>query len=103
MSEQNMQLPIRIAGYLFNLLIFALGIAAAYFMTIQSLKLELAAKAEGAVVETLDKKLGSFEVFLKEGVVGREQFYVFSREIEARLSRIEHYLIKQTGDEIGKR
>ena len=57
MTEKFTHIPFRLGGQLLNLLLVALGIAAAYFMTIQSLKLELAAKAEHAVVETLDKKL----------------------------------------------
>ena len=103
MTEKGVQIPLRLGAQLLNLLLVALGIAAAYFMTIQSLKIELAAKAESAVVETLDKKLSSFEVFLREGVVNREQFYQFSREIETRLTRIEEHLLEQTGEKIGKR
>ncbi len=102
MSEQPFRIPLRLGSQLLNLMVIALGIAAAYFMTIQSLKIELAAKAESAVVQTLDKKLTSFEVFLKEGVVSREQFYEFSRDVENRLARIERYLIDQTGEKIGK-
>ena len=93
---------IRVGGTLLNLIAIVLGIAATYFMTIQSLKIELAAKAESAVVTALDKKLTSFEVFLKEGVVGREQFYQFSRDLESRLTRIEGYLKEKSGDKIGK-
>ena len=103
MTEKLVRIPLRLGAQLLNLLLVALGIAAAYFMTIQSLRIELAAKAESAVVETLDKKLGSFEVFLREGVVNREQFYQFSREIETRLTRIEEHLLGQTGEKIGKR
>ena len=93
---------IRAFGPLINVLTFALGIAAAYFMTIQSLKIELAAKAEGAVVQTLDKKLANFEVFLKEGVISKEEFYRFSREVDRRLERIEYHLIEKTGEDLGE-
>lgn len=86
-----------------NLVSLILGVAAAYFLTIQSLKIELAAKAEGSVVERLDKKLANIEVILKEGVVSKEQFYKFSNNIENRLGRIEYYLIDQSGDKIGKK
>ncbi|RMG02565.1 MAG: hypothetical protein D6741_03525 [Planctomycetota bacterium] len=89
--------------HLVNLLAMVLGLAAGYFMTIQSLKLELADKAETAVVEALDKKMANLEVMLKEGVVSREQFYKFSKDTEARLTRIEQYLINQTGENLGKR
>lgn len=92
---------VRLSGQLLNLLMIALSIAAAYFMTIQSLKIELAAKAENAVVETLDKKLANFEVLLKEGVVSKEQFYQFSKEVDSRLARIEYHLINQSGENLG--
>lgn len=103
MPEEQTQPTFRVGSPLVNLMAIVLGVAAAYFMTIQSLKIELAAKAEGAVVEALDKKLTSFEVFLREGVVGREQFYQFSKDVEARLTRIEDYLIEKSGEQIGKK
>jgi len=40
-------------------------------------------------VEALDKKLAGFEVILKEESVSREQLFRFSKDIEARLTRIE--------------
>jgi hypothetical protein len=99
----NASSGLRLSGQLLNLLMIALSIAAAYFMTIQSLKIELAAKAEHAVVETLDKKLANFEVLLKEGVVSKEEFYRFSKEVDSRLARIEYHLTNQTGDNLGKK
>ena len=93
---------LRLSTQLANIMTIVVGIAAAYFLTIQSLKIELAAKAEGVVVETLDKKLANFEVMLKEGVVSREQFYQFSKDVEARLNRIEFYLKERTGEHGGK-
>jgi len=90
-------------GQLINLITIILGIATAYFMTIQSLKVELAAKAEAAVVETLDRRMAAFEVLLKEGVVGKEQFFEFTSDIEARLIRIEQYLQNDQGDQRGGR
>jgi hypothetical protein len=58
---------IRLRGSLLKFIAVVFGIAAGYFLTIQSLKIELAAKAETAMVETLDKKLAGFEVILKRG------------------------------------
>jgi len=89
---------VRLSGQLINLMTIVIGLVAAYFLTIQSLKVELAAKAEGVVVEALDKKLANFEVMLKEGVVSKEQFYQFSKNVEARLTRIEYYLKQQAGE-----
>jgi len=93
---------IRLSGQLINLLTIVLGVAAAYFLTIQSLKIELEAKAESAAVDALDKKLVGFEVILKETVVSRKQFFQFSKDIEARLIRIEQYLKDQSRKNIGK-
>ncbi len=102
MNQANSEPAFRLSAQLVNIIAIFLGIAAAYFMTIQSLKVELAAKAEGAVVEALDKKLTSFEVFLKQGVVSKEQFYQFSTDVEARLIRIEDYLRNKPGEGVGK-
>ena len=102
MSKQSYHLPLRLGSQLLRLLLIVFGVASAYFMTIQSLKIELAAKAENAVVSTLDKKLSAFEVFLKEGVVSREQFFEFSRDVDRRLTRIEQCLKERTGDDLGR-
>ncbi|RKX21568.1 MAG: hypothetical protein DRP35_03995 [Candidatus Zixiibacteriota bacterium] len=83
-----------------NLITILFGIVAAYFMTIQSLKVELAEKAEQEVVGVIDKKLVNLEVILKEGVVNKEDFFEFSKNIEARLARIEFYLINKSGEQI---
>lgn len=101
MSRPDRTPGVRISAQAINLAVVILGIAAAYFMTIQSLKVELAAKAENAVVETLDRKLTAFEVILREGVVDKEEFYRFSSGIESRLIRIEQYLIENSGDSLG--
>ncbi|HWR81788.1 MAG TPA: hypothetical protein VN285_00645 [Candidatus Deferrimicrobium sp.] len=102
MPNSHGEHSLRLTAPLMNLLTIVTGIAAGYFLTIQSLRLELGAKAESAVVEALDKKLASFEVFLKEGVVSKEQFFEFSKDVEARLTRIEFYLKEQPRDHIGK-
>ncbi|MBD3332759.1 hypothetical protein GF356_07905 [candidate division GN15 bacterium] len=96
-NDRRNDSPGRINHHLLSLITVVISMVAAYFLTIQSLKVDLAAKAESVVVETLDKKLAAFEILLREGVVDREQFYQFSRQIEARLSRIEYYLKEQTG------
>ena len=102
MGSNSNEPGFKIGGSLLNFITVILGIAAAYFLTIQSLKMEIAEKVEGVVVETLDRKLASIEVMLTEGVVSREQFYLFSTDIEARLNRIEYYLIDKSGENIEK-
>lgn len=93
---------IKITGTFLRLVAMVVGIAAAYFLTIQSLKVELAAKAEISAVEKLDKKLGNIEVILKESMLSKEQFYNFSNNLETRLNRIEYRLGEMTGEQIGK-
>lgn len=102
MSKRYHDRSVRLNGQWLNLITVILGIAAAYFMTIQSLKIEMAAKAEAVAVVVLDKKLASFEVLLKEGVVNKERFYQFSTDVEARLIRIEDYLVAYSGENLGK-
>lgn len=93
---------IRISGALIKLVSLSLAIAATYFLTIQSLKIELADKAERVTVRTIDKKLTNLELILREGVVSKEEFFKHSKDIELRLSRIEYYLIDKSGEKIGK-
>ncbi len=89
---------LKFSSQLLNLLMIALSIAAAYFMTIQSIKVELAAKAESASVAALDKKLGIVEILLTEGVLNKEEFYRFSNSVDSRLARIE-YLVSPSRQE----
>jgi len=102
MATEHPSLLLRYSSSLLRAITIALGVAAGYFMTVQSIRLELAAKAETAVVATLDKKLANFEVMLREGVVSRDQFYRFSKETETRLVRIEQYLKNQAGEKVEK-
>lgn len=102
MSDNSSRGGFNLSPPLINFMVILIGVVSAYYLTIQSLKVDLAAKAETAVVEAMDRKLAAFEVLLKEGVVGREQFYLFSRDIEARLIRIEYYLTEKPGAKIGK-
>ncbi len=75
-----------------NFIMALLGMSAAYFTTIANIKVELAEKAESALVEAIDKKLARLEVTIKEGRVSKDEFYEFRNNIESRLSRIEFYL-----------
>jgi len=84
---------LRLSSRLINLIAIVVSAAAAYFMTIQSLRIDLAAKAETAAVQSLEKKLTGIEVLLREAVVDKEQFYDFSSSVETRLIRIEAHLV----------
>ena len=80
---------------LINFIMVLLGMSAAYFTTIGNIKVELAEKAESALVETLDNRLARMEVMIKEGLIGKDEFYELRNNIEARLARIEFYLLEK--------
>jgi hypothetical protein len=102
MRDSQTSGSVKLTGDMLRFVGLVLSLAAAYFLTIQSLKVELATKAESMAVEELDKKLANIEVMLKEGVVSREQFYEFARDVEGRLSRIQFYLKEGRGEDLGK-
>jgi hypothetical protein len=79
---------------LINFIVVLLGMSAAYFTTIGSIKIQLADKAESVLVATLDKKLARLEVVITEGRVSKDEFFEFKNNIESRLNRIECYLMK---------
>lgn len=80
---------------LINFIMVLLGMSAAYFTTIGNIKVELAEKAESALVEALDNRLARMEVTIKEGVIGKDDFYELRNNIESRLTRIEFYLLEK--------
>lgn len=77
---------------LFNFMMALLGMTAAYFTTIGSIKVQLAEKAESVLVEAIDKKLARLEVVIREGRVSKDEFHLFKNDVESRLTRIEYYL-----------
>jgi hypothetical protein len=79
----------------FNFVMVLLGMSAAYFTTIGNLKIQLAEKAETALVEAIDKRLARMEEVIKEGRVSKDEFFEFRNNIESRLTRIEFYLVEQ--------
>jgi hypothetical protein len=101
MSEKYSEKPGWIYPFLRPLLTFImalLGMAAAYFTTISSIKIQLAEKAEAVLVEAIDKKLARLEVIIREGTVSKDQFFEFKNNIDSRLSRIEFYLTEDRRD-----
>ncbi len=102
MSKRKNDASVRMSGLIINIVSILLGITTAYFLTIQSLKIEIASKADSIAVGLLDKKLANIEVMLKEGVLNKEQFYKFTKDIEIRLTRIEYYLSDQSDEQRGE-
>ncbi len=82
---------------LINFIMVLLAMSAAYFTTIGSIKIELAEKAENALVAAIDKKLARMEVVIREGRVSKDDFFEFKNSVERRLSRIEFYLMEHGG------
>ncbi len=86
---------------LLNFIVVLFGMVAAYFTTIGSIKIQLAEKAESALVEAIDKKLAALEVTIIDGRISKDEFYLFKNDIESRLIRIEAYL-SEDGRKNGK-
>jgi hypothetical protein len=100
MSDGNnkSQFAILLRKPVMSFILALLGMSAAYFTTIGSIKVSLAEKAETALVETIDKKLTRLEVVIKEGMITKDQFFDFRNDLETRLTRIEYHLIEKMGD-----
>ena len=79
---------------LLSFIVVLLGMAAAYFTTIGSIKIQVAEKAESALVEAIDKRLARLEVTITEGTISKDDFCQFRNSIESRLTRIEYYLVE---------
>lgn len=95
---------LQINGDLLNLSTFVFGLVAAYFLTIQSLRVELSAKASAEVVQMMDQRLARIEVLLQERTVSKEYFYEHLTAITDRLTRIEGELsISQGGPSADRR
>ena len=84
--------------HLVNSIVMLLGLSAAYFTTIGSIKAELAAKAETVLVNAIDQRLGQMEILIREGLIGKDDFFKFQTNVESRLARIESHLIENKGD-----
>jgi len=84
--------------HLVNFIVMLLGLSAAYFTTIGSIKAELAAKAETVLVNTIDQRLSRMEILIREGLIGKDDFFKFQSSVESRLTRIEAHLIENKGD-----
>ena len=83
---------------LVNFIIVLLGMTAAYFTTIGGIRVQLAEKAEAALVEALDCRLARMEVMISEGLINKDDFHEFRTTVESRLSRIESCLIDNKGE-----
>jgi hypothetical protein len=76
-------------------LVTACGVLAAYYGTINGIKLDLSKKAEAANVDQLDKRLSNIEVLLNNKFITKEEFFAFREEINSRLIKIEYQTRKE--------
>lgn len=82
--------------FLVAFFVTALGIITAYYTTVAGIKLDLSQKAESTVVNQLDKRLSNIELLLNQNFLTKEEFHLFSQDLQNRLSRIE-FQISETG------
>jgi len=83
---------------IFGFILTLLGMSAAYFTTIGSIRMSLAEKAESELVDVIDKRITRLEVVITEGMITKDNFFEFKEDIESRLSRIEYHLVENRGD-----
>lgn len=79
----------RYRGFLVTIIIAVMAALSTYYTTIAGLKLEMADKAEEAIVTSLDKRISNLEIRLSENFATKEDFYLLKEELIVRLSRIE--------------
>lgn len=91
-------LKILMSRPLINFMMALLGLSAAYYSTIGSIEVRLEKKAEQVLVNAIDNKLTGLEVLIREGVVGKDQFFEFKSEMDRRLDRIEFHLMEEKGE-----
>ncbi len=94
-NSENRSSFFRLNKTVINFVVVLFGMAAAYFTTIGSIKIQLAEKAESALVKTIDMKLAELETVIVENRISKDQFFQFQTSIESRLSRIEFYLAEK--------
>jgi hypothetical protein len=77
-------------NFLLALVLTLCGVLAGYFATIYEIKMSLAHKAENEALVNLEKRVLSLEIYLKERMITRDDFYLFRENLEKRFGDIEH-------------
>ena len=77
-------------NFLLALVLTLCGVLAGYFATIYEIKMNLAHKAENEALVSLEKRVLSLEIYLKERMITRDDFYLFRENLEKRFGEIEH-------------
>ncbi len=89
MENNRLFSKIQLLQFLVAFFVTALGIITAYYTTIAGIRLDLSQKAESVVVNQLDKRLSNIELLLNQNFLTKEEFYLFSQDLQNRLSKIE--------------
>jgi predicted Holliday junction resolvase-like endonuclease len=79
----------RYRQFIITVVIVIVTALSTYYTTIESLKLEVAGKAEDKFVATLDKRISNLEIRLAENFATKEDFYRLKEDLLIRLSGIE--------------
>lgn len=77
-----------IIGFLAALALTLCGALAGYFATIYGIKIDLAGKAESQAVYSLEKRVLSLEIYLKEKMLTKEEFLLFRESLGHRLDSL---------------
>ena len=79
----------RYRQFIITVIVILVTALSTYYTTIESLKLEVAGKAEDKFVATLDKRISNLEIRLAENFATKEDFYRLKEDLLIRLSGIE--------------
>ena len=71
-------------NFLLALVLALCGVLAGYFATIYEIKMNLVYKAENKALISLEKRVLSLEIYLKERMLTRDDFYLFRENLEKR-------------------
>jgi hypothetical protein len=77
-------------NFLLALVLALCGVMAGYFATIYEIKMNLAHKADNQALINLERRVFSLEIYLKERMVTRDDFYLFKESLEKRLNELEY-------------
>jgi hypothetical protein len=77
-------------NFLLALVLALCGVMAGYFATIYEIKMNLSHKAENQALINLERRVYSLEIYLKERMVTRDDFYLFKENLEKRLNELEY-------------
>lgn len=76
-------------GFATALALTLCGALAGYFATIYGIKMDLAGKAESQALINLEKRVLSLEIYLKDKMLTKEEFFLFHENSWSRLDNAD--------------